>query len=216
MKKKPEVKTFVFNPFQENTYVLYEPEGACVIIDPGCSTPEEEEEIHAFILKRHLQPAHVLLTHGHLDHVCGAPFFYNEFGLSPELHPDDLPLYQTVKEQAELFSFPVAGMPPANKLESGPVTFGKTKLEIIHLPGHTPGGVGFYNREYGFLFSGDILFRGSIGRTDLPGGDYALLKNSIKKEILDNLGEEVRVFPGHGPDTTVGYEALSNPFLDFV
>ncbi len=216
MNKKPEIKTFVFNPFQENTYLLYEPEGACVIIDPGCSTREEEEEIHAFILKQHLQPVHVLLTHGHLDHVCGVPFFYNEFKLSPELHPDDFPLYQTVKEQAEMFSFPVGEMPPAKKLEPGSFTFGETKLEIIHLPGHTPGGVGYYNRQYGLLFSGDILFRGSIGRTDLPGGDYALLKNSIKKRILENLGEEVRVFPGHGPDTTVGYEALSNPFLDFV
>jgi len=215
MRQKPGVKKFVFNPFQENTYVLYEPEGACVIIDPGNNSPEEEEEILSFIRDQHLRPMHILLTHGHLDHVCGAPFFFEKFGLSPKIHPDDLSLYRTVKMQGEMFSFPVADMPDAEKLVMEPLAFGDVTLEVIHMPGHTPGGTAYYDRAYGLLFSGDVLFRGSIGRTDLMGGDYNLLKNSIKTEILEKMDDEVRVFPGHGPETTVGYEALSNPFLDF-
>ena len=114
-----------------------------------------------------------------------------------------------------MFSFPVADMPEAEKLLMEPLTVGDITMEVIRMPGHTPGGTAYYDRAHGLLFSGDVLFRGSIGRTDLMGGDYNLLMNSIKTEILEKMDEEVRVFPGHGPETTVGYEARSNPFLDF-
>ncbi len=216
MKKIPLIKTFVFSPFQENTYVLYEEGGEGVVIDPGNSTREEDEEIFAFIRKNRLHLRHVLLTHGHLDHICGVPLFHEAFGLRPEIHPDDLYLYQTVNLQGEMFSFQVGEMPEAEQLTSEPVTFGEVTLEVIPLPGHTPGGVAFFSRVHGLLFSGDILFRGSIGRTDLPGGNYDMLKNSIRSDILGKMDENVRVFPGHGPETTVGYEARTNPFLDFV
>ncbi len=217
MNKNPGIKKFVFNPFQENTYLLYdEASHACVVIDPGCSNEEENEEILSFIKEKKLHPEHVLLTHAHLDHVCGAPLFYNEFGLSPRLHPDDFFLYDTVESQGEIFSFRVPPMPPVIKLEDKTITFGNIDLEVLSLPGHSPGGVAYYHKGSGLLFSGDILFRGSIGRTDLPGGDYNRLINSIREKILGSMRDEVHIFPGHGPETTVGYEALSNPFLDFV
>jgi len=215
MKQSVEVKKFVFNPFQENTYVVYDGQGACVIIDPGCYTMEEEAEILTFIRGKELHPEHVLLTHAHLDHVCGAALFFREFGLKPLLHPADNPIYETVPTQGEVFSFPVKDLPPAEVLPEE-VSFGDTALRVIHLPGHSPGGVAYYHPETKLLFPGDVLFNGSIGRTDLPGGDYDLLVKSITEKIVARLPEETLVFPGHGPETTVGRETRSNPFLDFL
>ncbi len=216
MKRSVEVKKFVFNPFMENTYVVYDGQGACVIIDPGCYTGEEEEEILSFIREKKLQPEHVLLTHAHLDHVCGAPFFAREFGLDPLLHPADNGIYETVPSQGEIFSFPVKDLPPVRALPEKEISFGDTSLQVIHLPGHSPGGVAYYHPETGLLFSGDVLFNGSIGRTDLPGGDYDLLVKSITEKIVTVLPEDTLIFPGHGPETTVGKEIRSNPFLDFL
>jgi len=215
MKKKLNIKRFVFNPFQVNTYILSDSSGRCIIIDPGCSNPSEELEILSFLEENDLQPLHVLLTHGHLDHVCGTGLFYKHFDLQPALHPADFFLYETIASQSEVFSFPVPEMPPVKALDEGPVRAGDITLEIIPLPGHSPGGVAFYATRQKSLFSGDILFRGSIGRSDLPGGDYNRLMESIQIDILERLDEKVKIFPGHGPETTIGHEARTNPFLDF-
>jgi len=216
MKQTVEVKRFVFNPFMENTYVVYDGQGACVIIDPGCNTPEEEEEIRAFIEEKKLRPEKVLLTHAHLDHVCGTPCFYETYGLAPLLHPADREVYDTVPSQAEIFSFPVKPLPQPEPLPEQEVTFGDTELQVIHIPGHSPGGVAFFHPETRLLFSGDILFNGSIGRTDLPGGDYDLLVNSIAEKLIARLDPDTLVFPGHGPETSLEHEARTNPFLDFL
>ncbi len=216
MKRSVEVKRFVFNPFMENTYVVYDGGGACVIIDPGCYTRAEEKEILAFIAEKDLHPEHVLLTHAHLDHVCGAPLFFREFGLKPLLHPADNGNYDSVPSQGDVFSFPVKELPPVEVLPEKEVFFGDTSLRVIFLPGHSPGGVAYWHPETKLLFPGDVLFSGSIGRTDLPGGDYDLLMKSIKDKIVAALPEETIIFPGHGPETTVGREIRSNPFLDFL
>jgi glyoxylase-like metal-dependent hydrolase (beta-lactamase superfamily II) len=216
MKQTVEVKRFVFNPFMENTYVLYDGQGACVIIDPGCNTPEEEEEIRSFIEEKDLHPEQVLLTHAHLDHVCGTSFFYETYGLSPLLHPADRKIYDEVPAQAEIFSFPVKALPAPALLPDEQVTFGDTSLQVIHIPGHSPGGVAFFHAETRLLFSGDILFNGSIGRTDLPGGDYDLLVSSIAEKLIARLDPDTLVFPGHGPETSLEHEARTNPFLDFL
>jgi len=216
MRQSVEVKKFVFNPFMENTYVVYDGQGDCVIIDPGCYTPEEEHEILDFIREKKLQPVHVLLTHAHLDHVSGTPFFFREFGLSPLLHPADREVYESVPSQGEIFSFPVKELPPVQDLPEEEVLFGDTSLQVIHLPGHSPGGVAFFHPATRLLFSGDILFNGSIGRTDLPGGDYDLLVNSIAEKIIKRLDPGTIVFPGHGPETTLENETRTNPFLDFL
>ncbi len=211
-----EVKTFVFNPFMENTYLLWDGRGEAVVIDPGCHDAAEEEEIAAFIRERGLVLRHVLLTHGHLDHVCGTPFFAREFGLRPLLHPADEEVFRTVPQQGEIFSFPVNALPGMVPLTQERVTWGDTALEVFHLPGHTPGSVGYYHRGAGLLFPGDVIFNGSIGRTDLPGGDYDVLRRSIAEGLVAALPPETRIFPGHGPDTTLEREVRDNPFLDFL
>ncbi len=216
MKASLEVKRFVFNPFLENTYVVGDGEGNCVVIDPGCHEKAEEEELAAFLQERGWQPVAVLLTHGHLDHVCGTAFLAREYGLTPLLHPADMELYRTVPQQAELFSFPVGALPAAEPLPEEEIPFGNTSLRILHLPGHSPGSVAFYHPETKILFPGDVIFNGSIGRTDLPGGDYDRLRESIARGLVATLPPDTRIFPGHGPDTTLEREVRENPFLDFL
>jgi len=210
-----QIKDFECNPFQEKTYILYDQTGECVLVDPGCSNKNEEELLVSFIEKNHLKPVRILLTHGHVDHVCGTGFFYQKYDLKPELHPADIDMYQAAVEHGRVFDFPVEPVPePVTALQEGnPVKFGNTTLEVIHVPGHSKGSIAFFHKKQKILVAGDVLFNGTIGRTDLPGGNLDTLMHSIFAKLLP-LGDEVRVYSGHGPETTIGAEKWSNPFLN--
>jgi len=209
------VHTLPLNPWQVNTYILSDETGECVIIDPGCFSEEEQKQLTDFITENNLKPVRLLHTHLHLDHVFGTRFVYEKYDLKPEAHPDDEFLIGITKDYASQFGVTMEENPPelGNYLNEGDeVNFGNSSLKIIHIPGHSPGGITFYNENENILIAGDVLFRESIGRTDLPGGDYDTLISSIKTKLLTLPGETV-VYPGHGPATSIEYEKTSNPFL---
>lgn len=207
------IKSFTFNPFAENTYVLWDGTHECIIVDPGCSTVSEERELSQFIHEKELRPVRLINTHCHIDHVLGVAFVERKYGLKMEIHIGELPVLSFVPQMGQMYGVPVAPIKAAETfLEEGvPVTFGDTELEVLLTPGHSPASICLFDRE-GHLIAGDVLFRESIGRTDLPGGDYDILIGSIRDKIFP-LGDEVVVYPGHGPQTTVGYERERNPFL---
>ena len=209
------IKIFTFNPFQENTYVIHDVSGECVIIDPGCYLREEKEELKDYIEQNGLKPVKLLLTHGHIDHILGNFFVYQTWGLKPEMHKEDIPLLHSVGNYAHLFGVDGVELSPEPELilnEGDGVLFGNTELEVLFVPGHAPGHIAFFNRKEKYVIGGDVLFRGSIGRTDLPGGDFNTLISSIEKKFYP-LGDDVVVFSGHGPYTTIGDEKKHNPFL---
>lgn len=208
------LKSFPFNPFQENTYVVWDKEGHCAIIDPGCYEQHERDELIAFIESQNLKPIKLLNTHCHVDHVLGNRFISEKYALDLEMHRDDLPVLQAVPSYARNWGFETGEMvTPAVFLKEGEtVSVGDLTFEILHVPGHSPGSICFYHRPSAQVIAGDALFYGSIGRTDLPGGNHAQLINAIKTKLL-TLPDEVRVHPGHGPATTVGFEKRNNPFL---
>ena len=209
------IKTFIFNPFQENTYVVSDETGACVIIDPGCSSDRENEDIATYIEEHSLKPEKVICTHLHVDHVLGNAFFYEKYGLKPEAHFNEQDLYNMVKGQAEMFGLVMQSDPPSigNYLNEGDnVTFGTTSFNVLLVPGHSPGGICFYSEINNVVFAGDCLFSGSIGRTDLWGGNQEMLISRIKSELL-TLPKETVVYSGHGPMTTIGEEIDENPFI---
>lgn len=208
------IKDFEFNPFQEKTYILYDDTGSCVVVDPGSSNKEEEKQIETFISEKKLTPERVLLTHGHVDHVCGSDFLFRKYKLQPELHPEDLEMYLSAVEHGLVFDFRINPLPdPLPVLqEKKPVHFGSSSLEVFHVPGHSQGSVAFHNREQKFVLVGDVLFKDTIGRTDLPGGSLDQLLNSIYSKLFP-LGDDTKVYSGHGPETNIGIEKLSNPFL---
>jgi hydroxyacylglutathione hydrolase len=208
------VKSFEFNPVQENTYVLSTQKDACCIIDPGCYFGNERTALKEYVEQQGLSPKILLNTHCHLDHVFGAQFVWETW---------DLPLHLHEKERPVLTGAPAAGlrwgMPFENYrgdqvllVPGQSVILGDDELEVLFLPGHSPGSVGFYCREQGFLIGGDVLFRESIGRTDLPGGDHEMLLNSIRGQLWP-LPDDTIVYPGHGEPTTIGWERAHNPFL---
>ena len=206
---------FTFNPFQENTYVVFDETKECVIIDPGCYEAHERIELSNFVIENDLLPVRLLNTHCHLDHVFGNSFVHKTWGIELEIHRGELPVLEAVPQISKFYGVPM-GEPsplPGKFIEEGDViAFGNTKLEAILTPGHSPASLSFYCREDGLLIAGDVLFKESIGRTDLPGGDFDTLIASIKDKLLP-LGDEVKVFPGHGASTTIGYERRNNPFL---
>lgn len=208
------VQSFVFNPYQENTYVLYDESGACAIIDPGMYSPAEEAELAGFIRENGLRPEAVLNTHCHIDHVLGNRFIYNEYGLIPKMHEGELPLLVEVQNYAPQMGLRYEASPiPETFLEDGQsLRFGKSQLDLILVPGHSPAHLCFYVREQDFLIGGDVLFRNSIGRTDLPGGNHEELLMSIRQRVY-TLPDNTIVYPGHGPETTVGDEKRHNPFV---
>ncbi|MCF8257106.1 MAG: MBL fold metallo-hydrolase [Flavobacteriales bacterium] len=207
-------KVFAFNPFQENTYIIWDGEGQCAIIDPGCYDPDEKEELGAFITNEKLTPVKLLNTHCHVDHVLGNRFVAERYGLGLEMHRDDVPVLEAVPRYAMNYGFDTGEMVrPTTFLNDGEtVKVGKLEIEILHVPGHSPGSVCFYHRASAHVIAGDALFQGSIGRTDLPGGDHAQLIQAIKSKLL-TLPDGVSVHPGHGPSTTIGFEKRHNPFL---
>lgn len=208
------VAKFSFSPFQENTYVVYDDSLECLIIDPGCYSKQERDELTSFIDKTNLSPVRLINTHCHLDHVLGNKLVYDTYGLLPELTHEEIQVLDSAPQFAELFGVSFEPSPrPQNYLQAGDILqFGNTSFEILFTPGHSPGHITLYSDEDHFILSADVLFQGSIGRVDLPGGDYDTLIKSIKEKLLP-LGDDIHVYPGHGPDTTLGQERQSNPFL---
>ncbi|WP_375417883.1 MBL fold metallo-hydrolase [uncultured Hymenobacter sp.] len=210
------VVSFTFNTFAENTYLLIdEASGATAIVDPGCYAPAEQQELKNYIETQQLKVELLLNTHAHIDHVLGNSFVLSIYpGIPFLLHPADLPTLRAVPTYAGPYGF--AGYQPAEptgELTAGQrVRLGQAELEVRFTPGHAPGHVVFCHPDSQQLVGGDVLFRGSIGRTDLPGGDHATLLRSIRAELL-TLPDETTVYPGHGPATTIGAERQSNPFL---
>lgn len=209
------VAKLTFNDFQENTFIVYDETGECVIFDPGCFRKYEEEELVQTIKELGLKPVRLINTHCHLDHVFGNKFVADHFGLGLEIHRGELPVLEAVPQVCLMYGLPPAtpSPTPSRFIEEGEVIeFGDTKLEVLFTPGHSPASISFYCRESGFIIAGDVLFYGSIGRTDLPGGDFNTLISSIKEKILV-LPDDTVVYPGHGPKTTVAFERENNPFL---
>ncbi len=212
-----EIGIFTFNAFQENTYVLYDETKECVIIDPGCSNREEEKRLVDFIESKGLKPVRLIMTHGHVDHMLGNAFIVEKYNLEIEIHKDEVPVLMMSPQVGKMYGFAVTPSPEPNPekfiAEGDTLTFGTTSLKALLTPGHSPASISFYCEASNFVIGGDVLFRQSIGRTDLPGGNFNTLISSIKTQLFP-LGDEVKVFPGHGPDTTIGFEKQHNSFLN--
>lgn len=208
------IATFTFNPFGENTYVVYDGTGEALIVDPGNYEPAEDARLSGFIAEKGLKPVLIANTHAHVDHVLGVSYAKRKWGIPFALHREEEPVLRSVKAYAPAYGFTAYDEAEADLwLEEGrKITFGASELDIIFVPGHAPGHVAFYNREQKILLSGDVLFRESIGRTDLPGGDHSTLLQSIIEELFV-LPDEVVVYPGHGPSTSIGHERKYNPFF---
>jgi glyoxylase-like metal-dependent hydrolase (beta-lactamase superfamily II) len=208
------LKQFTFNPYQENTYVLYDDTKECVIIDPGMYEAREQDQMVNFVKENDLKPSLLLNTHCHIDHVLGNKFVFDQWGLTPQFHRGELPLLHSVVSYAPQmgFRYEVSPEPTVFLPEQGTVAFGSSELELIFAPGHSPAHLCFYAREDNFLIGGDVLFYQSIGRTDLPGGNHQQLIDSIQQNLMV-LPDDCKVYPGHGPATTIGYEKANNPFL---
>ncbi len=209
------VKVFTFSPVQENTYVLYNEQNKAIIIDPGCYFSAEQETLKMFIEDTALEPIRLLNTHCHLDHVFGNKWVHETFGLELYLHRGEENMLKLAPLSGEKWGLPFSNYEgPLHFLEEGDVLeLGGDKLEVLLTPGHSPASLCFYCRNQQFVIGGDVLFRESIGRTDLPGGDHATLLDSIRTRLFV-LPDEVIVYPGHGPATTIGYEKEQNPFVN--
>jgi hydroxyacylglutathione hydrolase len=209
-----DIKTFVFNPFQENTYLLSDDSGECMIIDAGCYFDEEFKQLFSYISSNKLKPVKLINTHAHIDHILGIPGISEYYNLVPEFHKEELYLVNGVFEQGKMFGTNLKSFPKVSfdLEETKELKFGHSQLKVIHVPGHSKGSVALANISDKFIITGDVLFKGSIGRTDLPGGDYNTLLNSITNKLL-NFSDETVIFPGHGPSSTIGEEKASNFFL---
>ena len=207
------VQTFVFNPFQENTFVLYDDTKDCIVIDPGCSDDMERKELRSFIDNKQLKVKLLLNTHCHIDHVLGNYFVKETFKVNLLIHAADKPVLKAVEVYAPSYGFPLyQDVTPDGYLEEGDhIKFGNQSLTVLFVPGHSPGHVAFYDAKNRILIGGDVLFYNSIGRTDMPGGNHELLIQSIHTKFFV-LPDYVQVYPGHGPETSIGFEKKTNPF----
>lgn len=209
------IKSFEFNYFQENTFLLYDDTREAVLIDCGCCRKEEEKELTDFIFENKLTLKHLLCTHLHVDHVFGNGFIYKTYGLKPEANKQDVEKLPSPDEQAKLFGLRqhVENVPIEKYIVGGEIIkFGTSELQVLTVPGHSPGSVAFYNQKNGFAIVGDALFAGSIGRTDLWGGNQDVLVAAIRDKLL-SLPDETVIYPGHGPETRVIDEKFNNPYL---
>ena len=210
------VKSFVFNLLQENTYVVSDESNECVIIDCGAYYQEERSAIQQYIANEHLKPVHLLCTHGHFDHNFGIDTIFEVYGLKVEIHPEDEFLITDIPGNFEA----MAGVPLRRQYpevgrffsEEEVIRFGNHELKVLHTPGHTPGGVCFYCETEHVVFTGDTLFKMSVGRTDFERGSYEDLMTSLK-QVLAKLPAETVVYSGHGPSSTIGEELRYNPYL---
>ncbi|HEY5692468.1 MAG TPA: MBL fold metallo-hydrolase [Cyclobacteriaceae bacterium] len=207
------VKSFTFNAFSENTYVVYDETKKTLIIDPGCYEVHEQEELDEFIKSFHLDVSLILNTHCHIDHVLGNDFVKRKYNVPFLAHKLEEGLLRAVKSYAPNYGFNryKEVIPDRFISEKNEVTWGNSQFDVLFLPGHSPGHLGFYNPEQKILISGDVLFKDSIGRTDLPGGDMDTLIESIQQKLFI-LPDEVIVYSGHGDPTTIGIEKVTNPF----
>lgn len=210
------IQSFTFNGFQENTYLLFDETKECIIIDPGCYEQHEKQQLERFVIDNELKVVKLINTHCHIDHVLGNRFVAKKWNLVLEIHELDLPTLRSVKDYCQLYGFHnyEESPEPSKFLSEGDViSFGNSKLDILYTPGHAPGHIVLHSKEQKFIIGGDVLFQMSIGRTDLPGGDYDTLISSIKDKLLP-LDEDTKVYCGHGPSTTIGFEKNNNPFLN--
>lgn len=208
------VQSFVFNDFQENTYVIWDDSAACAIIDPGCFREAERKVLSDFIGSKGLKPTLLLNTHCHIDHVLGNEYVMGKYNLPLHLHSDEVSTYQDTKRWTAMFGIPPLNMPEDTVFLSpgSTIGFGNTSLEVLFTPGHSVASLSFLHRASLQLFAGDVLFKQSIGRTDLPGGNLSVLLKSIKEQLLV-LPDETIVYAGHNEATTIGEERRLNPFL---
>ncbi len=209
------IKTFAFNPFQENTYVISTDSGAAMIVDPGCYTPHEEQQLQDYLVQHDLTVTWVVNTHLHVDHVLGNAFLEKTLQLKAVAHPGDAFWLNGLDAQCRMFGLQQKHDKPGIdlRLKEGEIlTLDTEQFLVLEVPGHSPGSIVLYNAAQACLFSGDALFFGSIGRTDLTGGDYDTLIRNIQDKLM-TLPDNTVVYCGHGPSTTIGRERLSNPYL---
>lgn len=208
------VEKFVVNPLGENSFVLSDETRECIFIDPGFFYEEEHAEVKDYIANNKLKPVKITNTHCHFDHIMGVEFIRNEYKIPFQAHAEDAFWVEKAIDQGKMYGF---NMKPVSSIDSFLhenefIEFGNSKLKIIHVPGHSPGHVVFYSEKDELLIAGDVLFYGSIGRTDLPSGDYDTLISGIKTKLFA-LPDNTKVYCGHGPETTLGFEKENNPFL---
>lgn len=208
------IQKFTFNLFSENTYLLYDETLECILVDPGMNNVDEEKQLTHFIEENGLKPVQVILTHGHIDHILGCQFVAAHYRIPTAAHKDSNKFLEQAQLQASTFGIPFNGVPTIDIFlnESDIVRFGNSELKILHTPGHADGSLSFYSEQNKFVLVGDVLFNQSIGRTDLPSGNYELLKYSIWEKLF-TLPDETAVYSGHGPETTIGSEKINNPFV---
>lgn len=209
-----QIHQLTFGPFSENTYLISDVDKNAIVVDPGMYLPEDNARFFEYVNSQQLKLNRMILTHAHLDHVFGVNWVNETYDLLPEVHPDDKIIYDNAVTVATQYGLQMNSLvSPIVGLESGTVfEFGGAKFDIYHAPGHSPGSVCFYCKSERILIAGDVIFQGSIGRTDLPGGDFDTLISSIRNVVLQ-LPDDVIVYSGHGPLTTIGQERISNPFL---
>ena len=209
-----QIRQFSFNDFQVNTYVVYDNSGECIIVDPGMYYDHEKEEFTAFISANKLKPVLLVNTHAHIDHIIGNGFVAKKYQIKLVAHKESREFLTHVKEYGMAFGIKLDEVKPIDIYldEQTPLHFGRSDLEILYTPGHADGSLCFYTEDDGFVITGDVLFYESIGRTDLPTGDYEILKENIWSKLF-TLPDETVVYPGHGPQTTIGHEKQHNPFV---
>ena len=205
---------FTFNPFQENTYILFDETNECVIIDPGCSTDAERNELTKFISENKLKPVLLINTHSHLDHMVGNSFIKHTYNIPFLLHKNELPILYSAVDTGRMYGIEITPSPEPDRFieDDELIHFGNSVLKTLYTPGHAPGEVSFYNAESKIVIAGDVLFSGSIGRFDFPLSSYESLMQSIFNKLLV-LPDDVKVYSGHGSVTTIGKERRTNPYL---
>lgn len=208
------IKTFVFNPFLLNSYVLSDETAEALLVDPACNGQKEENRLAEFLEANHLKPVRNINTHCHVDHVLGNDFIERKYSLLPECHQAGIPFILRAGDIAATFGIRLSRIPhPVSFFEDGDlIRWGNSVLKVLYTPGHADGSICLYNEEQGFVLSGDVLFRDSVGRTDFPTGDLDLLMKSIREKLF-TLPDDTIVYPGHGQETTIGYEKRNNPFI---
>lgn len=208
------IQLFTFNPFQENTYLLINEKKHCWIVDPGMYYADEKQQLTDYISENHLVPQGIINTHAHIDHIFGVTALVDQYNIPFSIHEKELPILNAAPGSAMLFGFRLKQTPVATSYitEKEHLKLGDDTLEVRFTPGHSPGSISFHYAAGGWILAGDVLFSGSIGRTDLPGGDMDTLINSIKTQLF-TLPADTAVYSGHGPSTTIAYEMAHNPFL---
>lgn len=208
------IQSITFNPFQVNGYIVYDDSNEAILVDIACYDNSEEQFVIKFISENNLKPVAIINTHGHLDHICGNVFLKEYYKIPVYLHSDDNFLVKTALDHARMFGFEMKEppMPDYDLKDLDVFCFGLSELKLLHVPGHSPGSVALYSEAGAFVITGDALFAGSIGRTDLPKGNHHVLIESIREQLLV-LPDATKVLPGHMEDSSIGYEKTNNPYL---